>query len=93
MNVFVKPNNQSQTCLSYGVARKGRMKSNNHFCVYWPRSRLFPAEPTKQRVQNQVCLSFAESLWRKTNVRSQKEQKGLRPAMRHDKLFRLIDVT
>ena len=28
-NVFVKPNNQSQASLSYGVARKGRMKSNS----------------------------------------------------------------
>ena len=28
MNVFVKPNNPSQTCLSSGVARKGGMKSN-----------------------------------------------------------------
>ena len=25
---FVKPNDQSQACLSYGVARKGRMKFN-----------------------------------------------------------------
>ena len=27
-NVFDKPNDQSQTCLSYGMARKGRMKFN-----------------------------------------------------------------
>ena len=28
INVFVKPNEQSQTCLGYAMARKGRMKSN-----------------------------------------------------------------
>ena len=28
MNVFVKPNEQSQACLNYAMARKGRMKSN-----------------------------------------------------------------
>lgn len=26
-NVFVKPNEQSQACLNYAMARKGRMKS------------------------------------------------------------------
>ena len=28
MNVFVKPNDQSQTCLDFGMARKGGIKSN-----------------------------------------------------------------
>ena len=27
-NVFIKPNDQSQACLSFGMARKRRMKSN-----------------------------------------------------------------
>ena len=30
-NVLVKPNDQSQTCLSFGMARKRRMKSNIMF--------------------------------------------------------------
>ena len=29
-NVFVKPNEQSQACLSYAMARKRRMKSNDY---------------------------------------------------------------
>ena len=29
-NVFVKPNDQSDACISFGMARKGRMKSNAH---------------------------------------------------------------
>ena len=29
MNVFVKPDEQSQACLSFAMARKGAMKSNN----------------------------------------------------------------
>ena len=33
MNVFDKPNDQSQTCLNYGMARKGRMKFNNGFAI------------------------------------------------------------
>jgi hypothetical protein len=28
MNVFVKPDDQSDACISYGMARKGGMKSN-----------------------------------------------------------------
>ena len=30
-DVFVKPNDQSQTCLSFGMARKRRMKSKIMF--------------------------------------------------------------
>ena len=29
MNVFVKPDEQSQACLSFAMARKGAMKWNN----------------------------------------------------------------
>ena len=29
MNVFVKPNDQSQTCLDFGMARKGRTQFKN----------------------------------------------------------------
>ncbi len=32
-------------------------------------------EPTEQRVQNQACLSYAETRWRKMNVKAQKTQK------------------
>ena len=42
-NVLVKPNDQSQTCLSFGMARKRRMKSN-----------VF----VKPNDQSQTCLSF-----------------------------------
>ena len=28
VSVFVKPDDQSQTCLSYGMARKGALKMN-----------------------------------------------------------------
>ena len=29
VNVFVKPNDQSEASFSFGMARKGRMKSND----------------------------------------------------------------
>ncbi|MBR3091507.1 MAG: hypothetical protein IKG99_00635, partial [Bacteroidaceae bacterium] len=44
INVFVKPNEQSQTCLGYAMARKGRMKSN-----------VF----VKPNEQSQTCLGYA----------------------------------
>ena len=34
MNVFVKPDEQSDACISYAMARKGRMKSNILFNKY-----------------------------------------------------------
>ena len=43
-NVFVKPNEQSQACLSFAMARKRAMKWN-----------LF----VKPDEQSQACLSFA----------------------------------
>ena len=43
MNVFVKPDDQSQTCLRFGMARKGQMKSN-----------VF----VKPDDQSQTCLRF-----------------------------------
>ena len=44
MNVFVKPNEQSQACLSFAMARKGAMIWN-----------VF----VKPDEQSQACLSFA----------------------------------
>ncbi len=44
MNVFGKPNEQNQACLSFAMAGKGRKKSN-----------VFG----KPNEQNQACLSFA----------------------------------
>ena len=32
-------------------------------------------EPTEQRVQNQACLSYAETRWRKTKVKARNRQK------------------
>gem|GEM_PF-4948322 len=31
MNLFVKPDEQSQTCLNFAMAKKGLMKLNNSF--------------------------------------------------------------
>ena len=32
---FVKPDDQSHTCLAFGMARNGRMKSNNYLMTKW----------------------------------------------------------
>ncbi|MCR5299049.1 MAG: hypothetical protein K6D57_07125 [Paludibacteraceae bacterium] len=44
MNLFVKPDEQSQTCLNFAMARKGLLKMN-----------LF----VKPDEQSQTCLNFA----------------------------------
>ncbi len=44
MNLFVKPDEQSQTCLNFAMAKKGLMKLN-----------LF----VKPDEQSQTCLNFA----------------------------------
>ena len=36
MNVFVKPEGQNDACISYALARKGRMKSNYELKKYVP---------------------------------------------------------
>lgn len=56
-NVFVKPDDQSQTSLSFGMARKGRKKSNLFFhllrCGLWntPAGKLPEPLPTQEEWQ------------------------------------------
>ena len=50
MNVFVKPNEQSQACLNYAMARKGRMKSNGMNIVDYREYCLSLGEDVEEKL-------------------------------------------
>ena len=61
INVFVKPNEQSQTCLGYAMARKGRMKSN------FKTTRILPTVISTLMVCAMFGLTACNSSTTKTN--------------------------
>ena len=57
MNVFVKPDEQSQACLSFAMARKRAMKWNKKLLL-WQAAE--PSGPGLCHVEEFTCLSVAK---------------------------------